>query len=351
MNDRQLSIGPVVDGSASEIRRDSIVDRYVIFAPMRAARPNEYAATPPAHSTAPCPFCEGNERLATHEIAAIRQPGTAPQEPGWRVRVVPNKYPALTGNPLAARAPAVASDTALPSVGLHEVIIESPLHIKSITELTAAELVEVLQMYRARMAHAAEQPQIRHAIVFKNVGPGAGASMEHIHSQLVGLPMVPANLGEELAAAYAYREAHRRCIYCDLLDRERQSGARLVMETPGFLAFCPYASRFPLETWILPKHHESRFDRVAEPDLPELAEVLRSCIDRIERATGRSEYNYLIHSAPFDTRSQSHYHWHIEIFPRLAMTAGFEWGTGMFINPTFPEEAARKLRQIASETK
>jgi UDPglucose--hexose-1-phosphate uridylyltransferase len=172
--------------------------------------------------------------------------------------------------------------------------------------------------------------------------------MEHIHSQLIGLPLVPADVAEELSAAQAYRVEHEACNYCDLLERERADAFRLVEDTASFVVLCPYASRFPFEMCLLPKQHESRFDRMAPSDLPELADVLRRCIERIERTTGRSDYNYLIHSAPFDTCCQSHYHWHIEIFPRLARTAGFEWGTGMFINATFPEEAARKLRAALS---
>jgi UDPglucose--hexose-1-phosphate uridylyltransferase len=348
MNDRQPSSAPTAAAPATEIRRDSIVERWVIFAPARAARPNEYSATPSAHTTSPCPFCEGNERLATPEIAAIRRPDASPHEPGWQVRVVPNKYPALTGVPADPGDRAETGVAARSALGMHEVIIESPRHLKSVTELTAGELSDVLTMYRSRLAVAAEQPEVRHAIVFKNVGPGAGASMEHIHSQLIGLPLVPADVAEQLSSARAYQETHRACIYCDLLDRERASAARLVEETANFLVLCPYASRFPFEMWLFPLAHESRFDRTPPSNLPELAEVLRRCIERIERTTGRSEYNYLIHSAPFDTCCQSHYHWHIEIFPRLARTAGFEWGTGMFINSIFPEEAARKLRATLS---
>jgi UDPglucose--hexose-1-phosphate uridylyltransferase len=333
----------------TEIRRDSIINRWVIFAPARAARPNEYSAAPPAHGITPCPFCQGNEHLATPEIASIKRPVTSPQEePGWQVRVVPNKYPALSGVPTLDGDRAKAQGTEQAALGIHEIIIESPRHLKSLSELTGTELTDVLTMYRDRLAFAASRPEIRHAIVFKNVGPGAGASMEHLHSQLIGLPLVPTEVAEELSAARTYREQHGACIFCDLVDRERATAARLVEETASFVAFCPYAARFPLETWVLPKAHESRYDRISAASLPELADLLKRCIERIERSTGRSEYNYLIHSAPFDTCSQSHYHWHIEIFPRLARTAGFEWGTGMFINSQFPEEAARKLRAALS---
>ena len=230
-------------------------------------------------------------------------------------------------------------------MSIQEVIIESHRHIAGTTELSEAELAEVLAMYRQRIVAAVQNPHIRHAMVFKNVGPAAGASLEHTHSQLVGMAMVPPFMAEELAATLAYHRQHARCLFCDLLASERATASRIVLETEHFVAFCPYASRFPLETWLMPRGHRSHFEQHDAALLPELARILRSCIERIERIAGRSEYNYLIHSAPFDTHSQSHYHWHIEIFPRLATTAGFEWGTGMFINPVFPEEAARLLRE------
>lgn len=338
----------VAGSPATEIRRDAIVDRWVIFSPARAARPNEYSTTPPAHATGPCPFCEGNERLATPEIAAIRTPGTAPHEPGWQVRVVPNKFPAVAGVTTLNDGHLTPEPTTTTAFGLHEVIVESPRHLASITKLTAIQLADVLGMYRSRMAFAGEEPQIRHALVFKNVGPGAGASMEHLHSQLIGLPLVPTDVADELRASQAFHAERGNCVFCHLLEHERNAKLRLVEETAHFTAFCPYAPRFPFETWLFPRSHESRFDRIPTVDLPELAGILRNCIDRIERTTGRAEYNYLIHSAPFDTCCQSHYHWHIEIFPRLAQAAGFEWGTGMFINSVFPEEAARKLRAALS---
>lgn len=307
-----------------EYRKDPIVDRWVIIAPDRAARPNEFEPPPPARSSKECPFCEGNEFLTPHEIAAYRTSGSHAEEPGWRVRVIPNKYPAID---------------------VHEVIIESPRHLVSTTELSEAELVEVLSIYRDRLQAVQKQPDVRFAMVFKNVGPAAGASIEHAHSQLVGLPMVPSLVAAELDAAAVYFQQKKQCIYCDLLERELTERERLVLDSPGFAAFCPYAARFPFETWLLPRQHSGRFDQIPEGQLPELAFALRSCIEKIERISGRSQYNYLIHSAPFDTAPQSHYHWHIEIFPRTTTIAGFEWGTGQFINPVAPEEAARLLCQ------
>ena len=327
----------------SEIRRDSIVDRWVIFARNRAERPNEYAAPPASRSGKKvCPFCEGNEHLTPHEIAAYRTEDSAAEQRGWRVRVIPNKFPAVVCDSPADTADPAAGLTA--GYGVHEVIVESPRHLLSTTELSDGELAEVLLIYGDRLRSIRQNPRIRHALVFKNVGPGAGASIEHTHSQLVGLPLVPATVAQELDAALTHYRQHGRCIFCDLVKQELAAESRMVFETESFVAFCPYAARFPLETWILPKCHASQYEESATAELHDLARVLRRCIDKIERAAGQSQYNYLIHSAPFDTRCQSHYHWHIEIFPRTTTIAGFEWGTGQFINPLPPEDAAKLLR-------
>jgi UDPglucose--hexose-1-phosphate uridylyltransferase len=317
----------------SEIRKDSIVDRWVIIAKNRASRPNEYESVRQHHTDKPCPFCEGNEALATPEIVAYRDAGSKPNQPGWRVRVIPNKFPAVElGGDLA-------------STGIHEVIIETPKHVVSTTDLSSAELVDVLRIYRDRLRAAAEQPAIKHGLIFKNVGPAAGASIEHAHSQLLALPIVPSAIAEELAASQAYFNESGKCIFCTLIESEMASSARVVLETESFLAFCPFAARFPFETWLVPKQHAVHFAAIGAQEMTELAGVLRSCIENIGRAAGQADYNYLIHTSPFDMHPESHYHWHIEILPRMTTQAGFEWGSGCFINPVPPEEAAQLLRE------
>jgi UDPglucose--hexose-1-phosphate uridylyltransferase len=252
------------------------------------------------------------------------------------------------GSPVAIylpRQPHPRPLLAHPAVGVHEVIIESPKHVSSTTDLSDVELAEVLSIYRDRLTAIRQDSRVKYGLIFKNVGPAGGASIEHTHSQLIGLPMVPGVVADELAASQAFHEQTGRCIFCDLVERELADSSRIVLESPSFVAFCPFAARFPLETWLLPKRHASNFEHIASPKIAELAGILRRCIEKIERAGGRSSYNYLIHSAPFDTRPQSHYHWHIEIFPRMTTLAGFEWATGQFINPLPPEDAAELLRQ------
>jgi UDPglucose--hexose-1-phosphate uridylyltransferase len=330
-----------------ELRRDPIVDRWVIIAKNRAARPNEYEPPSPVRSDKPCPFCEGNESLAPAEVFSYRANGTEPHEPGWRVRVVPNKYPAFRslGGEDNFGDHGSEFESRVPAVGTHEVIIESPRHVVSTTDLSEEELAEVLSAYRERLLAIQRDPRIKHGLIFKNVGPAAGASIEHTHSQLIGTTTVPGLIAEELAASRAFYEKRGRCIFCDVLARELAEQTRIVVDTPGFVAFCPFASRFPFEMWLLPRQHASHFESLCSAEIAELAKSLRRCIGNIERISGRAHYNYLIHSAPFDTGPQSHYHWHIEIFPRMTTTAGFEWATGQFINPVPPEEAAETLRQ------
>jgi len=366
-----------------ELRKDPMTGQWVIIAAERARRPQEFlpfssrcdaefefeAQSDPksAHrgqeKHADCPFCEGNESETTDEVAAIRSPDTRANTPGWRVRVVPNKYPALVGeNDFAASAallsqpvPFVSSgaDTAISTfslhesidgIGVHEVIIESPEHLVSITDLTSEHAVEVFSVYRDRLLALRNDPRIAFGLVFKNCGAAAGASIEHIHSQLIGLPLVPSIVRDSLAGASRYWQEHRRCLWCDMIEEERCDGTRIVMESEHFLAMCPYASRLPYQTSILPRQHASHFEETSDDLLAELSEMVRQIVGRMQKSLIQPAYNYMIRSAPFDTSTREHYHWYVEVFPRLTMIAGFEWGTGCFINPVTPEYAAKTLR-------
>jgi UDPglucose--hexose-1-phosphate uridylyltransferase len=228
------------------------------------------------------------------------------------------------------------------------VIIESRRHIASASELDDEEIRLTCRAYRDRMQVASLTNGVAHAMLFKNVRPAAGASLEHAHSHLTGLPFVPALVDEELRGAHRYRQEQGRCVFCDLIHHEQQTGTRMLKQTPNYSAFCPFASRFAFETWILPLEHTSHFERLADGQLAELALLVRESVWRLERAAGQPAYNYVIHSAPFDMRSCDHYHWHMEILPRTANAGGFEWGTGSFINSVPPEQAALALREARS---
>jgi UDPglucose--hexose-1-phosphate uridylyltransferase len=202
----------------------------------------------------------------------------------------------------------------------------------------------VLWIYRERLLALKQDQQLIYGLIFKNVGAAAGASIEHAHSQLIATPIVPVNVVEELHGSREYFHSHGRCVFCDMLTQESQDGSRVVLESPGFLAFCPFASSFPYETWIVPRSHASHYESLSRGEAEELAHVLRTVLAKIETAIDRPAYNYIIHTAPFDTVALDHYHWHIEIIPRVTKTAGFEWGTGFYINSVPPEEAAAELR-------
>jgi UDPglucose--hexose-1-phosphate uridylyltransferase len=329
-----------------DLRKDPIVGRWVIIAKNRAKRPHELVDGMPVRAAGSfCPFCEGSESHTPHEIAAYRQPGTHRDRPGWRVRVVPNKFPALEiEGDLGKRGQGMYD--MMRGVGAHEVIIESPKHLTSATDLSVESLREVLWIYRDRLLDLQKDKRLVHGMVFKNVGAAAGASLEHTHSQLIVTPIVPINVAEEIAGSQAYYGYRGRCVYCDMIEQELAFEKRIVVDSPGFVAFCPFAARFPFETWILPAHHASHYETLSRGSAEELARVIKRVLAKIEGALDRPAYNYIIHTAPFDTPALGHYHWHIEIIPRVTKTAGFEWGTGFYINPVPPEEAATFMRSL-----
>ncbi|MGD0899569.1 MAG: galactose-1-phosphate uridylyltransferase [Thermoguttaceae bacterium] len=327
-----------------ELRKDPIVDRWVIIASNRAQRPNAFVTSRAWEGAEPCPFCEGHEKETPGETFAFRRPQSVPDGPGWRVRVVPNKFPSLAGlgGEIARHCEGLCES--IEAAGAHEVIIESPRHIESVSEMTPEAVAEVFLAYRQRLLHWKQDPRLRYAVVFKNVGAAAGASLQHTHSQLMALPIVPTSVREEIAGAAEFFRLRGRCVYCHLIDEELTAGRRVVLQAPRLVAFAPFASRFPFETWILPRTHVSHFEDAADDLLEDLAAMVRSVVARIETASARPAYNYFLHTSPFDTGDLGHYHWHIEVIPALTQAAGFEWGSGCFVNPVPPEDAAAFLR-------
>ena len=328
-----------------DLRKDPIVGRWVIIAKNRAKRPHDLVDRPAARPAGFCPFCEGRESYTPGEIAAYRQEGTAADRPGWRVRVIPNKFPALEiEGDLSKRGQGMYD--MMRGVGAHEVIVESPRHVTSITELPLDALADVLWIYRDRLLDLQRDSRLVYGMIFKNVGAAAGASLEHTHSQLIVTPIVPISVTEEIAGANEYFRYRGRCVFCDMIDEELAFERRIVFDSPGFVAFCPFAARFPFETWIVPTNHASHYETISRSSCEELARVVHRVVGKIETALDRPAYNYIIHTAPFDTQAIGHYHWHMEIIPRVTKTAGFEWGTGFYINPVPPEEAAGFMREL-----
>jgi UDPglucose--hexose-1-phosphate uridylyltransferase len=328
-----------------ELRKDPIMGRWVIIATERAKRPTDFQSEPPEPATTFCPFCEGNEDKTPPEIVAYRAPGTIPNRAGWRLRVVPNKFPALQieGN-LDKRGVGVYDR--MNGIGAHEVIIETPSHAVSLTALTTQQIQDVLWAYRDRLADLKRDIRFTYGMVFKNVGKTAGASLEHTHSQLIVLPTVPRTVADEMRGGRAFYDYRGRCIFCDIVSQETESGDRVVLDGENFLSYEPYAARFPFETWIVPKRHMSHYEDIAKLGTEELAYCLKTTLAKIETALNQPAYNYIIHTSPFDVGAIEHYHWHVEIIPRVTKVAGFEWGTGFYINPVPPEAAAEFLRNV-----
>jgi len=328
--------------SFPQLRKDPIVDRWVLIAPERAKRPTELEELPHLTHHETCPFCEGREDETTPEVLAVRAPGSRRDGPGWQLRVVANRYPAVR-----ADAGGVAMTdllfAAAPGVGVHEVVIECPQHEPSLAALSSEQVRLVFAAYRDRLKALRADERIAYAQVFKNHGVAAGASVEHTHSQILALGRVPPILQDEMTAATAYQQSHGRCVFCDLLARERAVGSRMVSESENIAAFTAFAGRFPYETWLLPKRHAGHFDRLSDAELSDLAAAVRSILRRLGAVVEDAAYNYVLHTLPLRTESPA-FHWHLEILPRLTGVAGFEFATGCFANPVPPEDAAARLR-------
>lgn len=330
----------------SEFRQDPVTGRSVIIASERSKRPGQIRVNgAPAHS-APCPFCPGNEAMTPPEIFAQREKQTRANSPGWQIRVVPNKYPALKGSG-AWTAKEQGIYRSMNGLGAHEVIIESSEHLVNVGMLSEEQLTNVLCVYRERMRALGNDPRWRYLLLYKNQGERAGATLEHVHSQLIALPTVPREASDELDSAKSYFATNARCIYCEMLEREVERGVRLVSNLERFAALCPFAPRFAYETWILPTNHAAVFEESSDKDIAALAQILRSVIARLNRALDQPPFNYVIHSMPPLNSEITSYHWHLEILPRLSQAAGFEWGSGCFMNSVAPEDAARSLRDAA----
>ncbi len=326
-----------------QLRKDPIVGRWVIIATDRAKRPLAPKLEAPSPQAKLCPFCAGQEAKTPNEILAYRKGDSEPNKPGWRVRVIPNKFPALQiEGDLNKRGEGIYDR--MNGIGAHEVIIECPHHEMSMANLSEENIREVFWVYRDRLVDLKKDRRLVYGMLFKNVGDAAGASLEHSHSQLIVTPIVPVNVKEEMTGAQEFFDYRGRCIFCDMVTQELSTEQRIVLDTPHFLAFAPFASRFPFETWILPKAHGSHFENIHKSEVDDLGTVLKTILMKQEVALDRPAYNYIIHTSPLDSQPLAHYHWHIEIIPRLTRVAGFEWGTGFYINPVPPEQAAGFLR-------
>jgi UDPglucose--hexose-1-phosphate uridylyltransferase len=329
-----------------ELRKDPVTGRWVIISTERRRRPDDFRAERPSPARSEyCPFCPGHEDLTPPEVLAYRQNGQGPNGPGWQVRVVPNKFPALKVEGSLDREGEGLFDR-MNGIGAHEVIIETPNHDRTLSSMSEPEIERVLWAFRERVLDLKRDGRLRYILLFKNHGSAAGATLEHAHSQLIALPIVPGFVREEIDGARRHYQAKERCVFCDIVRQEVAAGRRVILENADVVALAPYAPRFPFETWFLPRRHGARFEDAPRHEYESLARLLKGILVRMERALESPAYNLIVHSAPFAEDVNDIYHWHVELMPKLTRTAGFEWGTGFYINPTPPEEAARVLRAV-----
>jgi UDPglucose--hexose-1-phosphate uridylyltransferase len=330
----------------SELRKDPVTGRWVIISTGRRKRPTDFHIDRSVViGRDHCPFCAGNEAMTPPEVLAFRNHGGAANGPGWDVRVVPNKFPALQVEGTLDREGEGLFDR-MSGIGAHEVIIETPDHGKTLTTMSEPEVERVLWAYRERVLDLKRDVRFRYILIFKNHGAAAGATLEHSHSQLIALPIVPDVVREEIEGAKQHYAAKERCVFCDIIRQELASGRRVVHENADVVAVAPYAARFPFETWLLPKSHVARFEEAPRQQYESLARMLGWVLTAMNRALESPSYNLIIHSQPFTEEARERYHWHLELIPKVTRAAGFEHGTGLYINPTSPEEAAQVLRDF-----
>jgi UDPglucose--hexose-1-phosphate uridylyltransferase len=332
----------------SELRKDPILSRWVIISPDRGKRPMDFPKrVGKKFQGGFCPFCPGNESKTPPEVLAYRSSGAGPNSPGWSLRVVPNRYPALMVEEDLTREGEGIYDR-MSGMGAHEVIIETPEHDQTYTSMFPGAIEDVFRAFQARILDLKKDHRFRYFMIFKNQGESAGASLEHCHSQLIALPIVPKRVMEELQGAISYFNYKERCIFCDIIRQDMvvSQQERIVCFNNSFVALAPFAARFPFEVWILPRHHAHHFEEITTQGLGELANLFQQVMQRLEGLLNNPDYNLILHNAPIGNEAGEYYHWHLEIFPKLTHVAGFEWGSGFYINPTPPELAAQLLRDF-----
>ncbi len=337
----------------SQLRKDHVSGHWVIIASERSKRPDDFRPAQTEKKDNPagfCPFCKGNETKTPPEVFSLRENGSGPDAPGWSVRVVPNKFPALTrGRPPQRTSQGLFES--MEGVGVHEVIIETPDHDREWSDLTLAHLRDVLWTYQQRIRSIETESQYQYIQVFKNKGREAGASLSHPHSQIVATPMIPKRVKEEIWSSDRFFRKAKECLFCRTLREEIAAKERIIRVNSHFVITAPFASRFPFEMRVHPLQHSPFFSGVSEAELHSLAENLQAVLSKFKNILSDPPFNVILHQAPHPGLArktwpnvESIFHWHLEIIPILTRLAGFEWGTGFYINPVLPELAASYLK-------
>jgi UDPglucose--hexose-1-phosphate uridylyltransferase len=332
----------------SQIRQDPTTKEWVIIASERSKRPNDFVQQQlrqelPDFSPS-CPFCPGNEKMTPPESFALRD-----KNDRWRIRVFPNLFPALIPEGSTKKREEDNFFLYMGGIGVHEVIVETPRHNAFLALADDSRIADVLLTYQKRYIALSKTPFIKSIVIFKNYGPSAGTSLEHPHSQLVAIPIVPRHIRIRLEIAARYYNDTGRSLYSDIVDHELEVGKRVVTATDKFAVFHPFASHFPFETWIVPRTYEASFCNVSSNDLSSLAHILGLTLLKLYRGLNDPDFNLIIDTAPIGDENKDYYTWHIRIIPRLTDAGGFEIGSGIYINTALPEETAQFMREVKVE--
>jgi len=333
-----------------ELRKDPLLGRWVAVL-NQSKSPSEYVFPTEENTEKDCLFCAGRERELPPEIMSIQNPNPAEPSKKWWTRVIPNLSPIFRVEGELGRKGDGMYDK-MNSIGANEIIVESPYHSVKPEDMGLDQMARVLMTYKERISDLEKDPRLRYTLIYKNSGISAGSMYSHPMSLLASTPVIPRRVKEELDGAKQYFAYKERCIFCDLIREELRFGSRVIIETKGFVAFCPYASKFPFESWIIPKRHNCAFQDVRADEIEDMALILSSVLKKLRHIFDSVPFNYFIHSAPNRIPRKNHwhtlgedFHWHLEIMPRLLRTSGFEWGSGLYILPTSPENAAKYLRE------
>lgn len=328
-----------------ELRQNLATKEWVIIASERARRPNAYAEQRdhlPTEGRAAydpnCPFCPGNEE---HDLEVERRPAHGP----WQTRIVQNKYPALAVDGLLVRN-FEGVQRQITGIGYHEIVVEHPHHNSTLALMSAEEIRLVLETFQQRGAQISSDPRVEQIVYFKNHGERAGASLPHPHCQLIGIPIVPNDIRRRTEEARRFFDDTGQCVFCAMAEEELQRGERIIAVNEHFAAFVLYAASSPFHSWIVPRNHRASFRSCAPYEMDSLASILREVLRRLYFGLNDPDYNMIIRSAPVKERDSNYFHWYIALIPRLSRSAGFELGSGVWINPSLPEACAEFLREI-----
>ena len=331
---------PPASIAPTEIRKDPLLERWVIFAPARASRPEILSQdSGVTYDPKANPFCAGQEVQTPGELYALSEQAREKNSPGWDVRVFPNAFPALQQAGIPER---FNQDqfTWMKGIGHHELIVDCPQYEADFGNLPPAQLAKVLTAYRDRMEVAYAHPEVEYVQVFKNQGAAAGASLPHAHSQLLTFPMQPPLIQEEIAGCVTFCESNQGQFFFPwLINKELSHNKRVILNTPQFIVLAPYASRFAFEAWVIPHQHHCAYTSITKDEIDQLSKVVSRVLHRLSQLIKPAAYNLVLHSVPKGVPNSNTFCWHLEILPRITGLAGFEMGTGCYVNPVYPEQA------------